>query len=149
MAALASTRRGVLGAIAVAPVMALPVTAIASSLNGSSIESMWSEMKCVMRARVEYWRRPEATTEGDAPLYDRIDKLQSDIAKCIVRTPREAEILLWIALDHCQGWGHFLTEESESAIPEENVTALRTGLNDLDFDAKAIVVALLGLRQEA
>ncbi|WP_066781275.1 hypothetical protein [Sphingomonas sp. CCH5-D11] len=139
-----TTRRGVLGAIAVAPAV-LAAPALSHTSADAAIEAAWQR-------RVEAYAAFHALPEDNGPIvdgygpgereqWDIIDEAEELIRSTAARTPRGAMIQLWCAMYHS-----VTGREDDEALTRADFAAIDRLDSSLDWSARLTLSALRSLQ---
>jgi hypothetical protein len=144
MATLASTRRGLLGAIAVAPaVLALP--ALATNYPDAAIETAWRSRQAAYATYnalpVENGPVVNGYGPGERELWAIIDEAEETIRSTVAATPRGIMLQLWCAMYHT-----VTGREDDEALTRGDFAAIDRLDNGLDWNARLTLAALRSLQ---
>lgn len=140
-----TTRRALVGGVALAAVALVGPAAASMLPTASSIEDHW-------QARCAAYREFEADpivlddNERANDYWDRIDATEIAILNSPDASPRAAELRLWVAWSHCHPSNY--GTDAGRLVAQGDVPALRRIRSTLDWHEKMIFAAILNLRGE-
>ncbi len=114
----------------------------AGTANDDALEDAWTSHRAAMDALEAM--DPDllgCETDEENEIWSRVDAAQAFILDTAAKTPRGAEIKLWVALHHLAG-----RREDHDAIRRGDVAALDGGEKGMDWNARLVFSAIKSLR---
>ncbi len=134
----APTRRGVLSALAIAPVV-ITAPAIASASGAEDAFTEWKAIRCAINAAMH-----DDYDEGDHPIWTRLTRAEHAIRDSRETGARVAEIRLWLSIT-----GDLVYRAEHDAIHREDVDWLIANADEPEFSTIMALRAIKALRGAA
>lgn len=140
MTTISASRRAVIGALAISPLIAAP--AIAAPAGDATILAAWDRR---VNAYAAYLALPEERYGFENPEEDRlwsiIDEAEETIRSTFATTPRGVMIQLWCGMYHS-----ITRNDQDVALTAGDFAALEGADAHLDWNARLMLAALRSLK---